>query len=62
MKKIPKVFLSIEKLHHFNCGECKRWWSIGDAEKMKKEWFCPWCGVLQKAFLNGESKKIKRKF
>lgn len=35
---------SVEILHHFSCGACKKWWSIGDAVKEKKDWFCPWCG------------------
>jgi PHP family Zn ribbon phosphoesterase len=35
---------SVETLHHFSCGKCKKWWSIGDAPKEKTEWFCPWCG------------------
>jgi ribosomal protein L44E len=38
---------STEKLVHFQCGECKKWWSIGDAPK-KIQWFCPWCGKEQK--------------
>jgi len=36
-----------EKLWHFRCGVCGKWWSIGDADPEKKEWFCPWCGVKQ---------------
>ena len=43
-KKEPIV--SIEVLSHFRCGECKGWWSIGDAVlREKSDWFCPWCGV-----------------
>lgn len=38
---------SIERLHHFNCGKCKKWWSIGDAPVDKRDWFCPWCGEKQ---------------
>ncbi len=38
---------SIEQLSHFWCIECKKWWSIGDAPKTKKDWFCPWCGLKQ---------------
>ena len=34
----------IEKLHHFNCNYCKKWWSIGDAPEDIKLWYCPWCG------------------
>lgn len=25
-----KHTVSLEKLYHFNCGKCKKWWSIGD--------------------------------
>lgn len=62
-KKVAQtILLSVERLHHFRCGACNKWWSIGDAEKQKKEWFCPWCGVLQKVKANPKASKIKRKF
>jgi len=35
---------SIEKLSHFQCGACNKWWSVGDAPQDKKEWYCCWCG------------------
>ena len=35
---------SIENLHHFQCDKCNKWWSIGDAPKLKTTWWCPWCG------------------
>lgn len=35
---------SIEKLHHFRCNFCNKWWSIGDAPDNKDDWYCPWCG------------------
>ena len=35
---------SIERLSHFACDHCQRWWSIGDAPADRTEWFCPWCG------------------
>ncbi|MBI5733437.1 MAG: hypothetical protein HY973_00640 [Candidatus Kerfeldbacteria bacterium] len=38
---------STEKLTHFKCGVCAKWWAIGDAPD-KKTWFCPWCGQKQK--------------
>jgi len=38
--------ISVEKLNHFRCGVCCKWWSIGDAPK-RKEWHCPWCGTKQ---------------
>ena len=43
IKSIVKSTKSIEKLAHFRCGHCQKWWSIGDAPKRKK-WWCPWCG------------------
>jgi DNA-directed RNA polymerase subunit RPC12/RpoP len=36
---------SVEQLFHFNCGECKKWWSIGDFHLLKQdEISCPHCG------------------
>jgi len=43
-----KTTRSIEKISHFNCALCKKWWSIGDAPLAKKNWFCPWCGTKLK--------------
>lgn len=48
MKKDIKGKISVEKLSHFQCGACNKWWSIGDATKRNK-WFCPWCGVSSHA-------------
>ncbi|MEZ4745750.1 MAG: hypothetical protein R3C41_06745 [Calditrichia bacterium] len=39
--------LSNEILTHFQCGECRKWWSIGDAPSDRRCWFCPWCGASQ---------------
>jgi len=36
-------FASLERLFHFRCGSCQKWWSIGDAPK-REYWYCPWCG------------------
>jgi hypothetical protein len=36
---------SVEKLVHFNCDSCKKWWTVADAPiEVKKVWTCPWCG------------------
>jgi hypothetical protein len=35
---------SIEKLSHFSCEKCEKWWSIGDAPEERDNWFCSWCG------------------
>lgn len=37
---------SLERLYHFNCGLCEKWWSIGDAPEGAL-WYCPWCGIPQ---------------
>jgi rRNA maturation endonuclease Nob1 len=39
-----KAKISIEKLFHFSCPSCKKWFSIGDFPKSKKHVYCPWCG------------------
>lgn len=46
-----------ERLFHFNCGECGKWWAIGDASTTHKEWFCPWCGTRQK--VKSQNNKLK---
>jgi len=42
-----KYTVSVEHLAHFQCGHCKKWWSIGDAP-VREYWFCPWCGAKLK--------------
>ncbi len=37
---------SMEKLVHFQCGSCKKWWTIADAPT-REEWYCPWCATKQ---------------
>lgn len=40
--------VSFERLAHFQCELCNKWWSIGDAPiKEKQGWYCPWCGTFQ---------------
>lgn len=41
------MYLSVERLYHFRCGSCDRWWSIGDADVTKTVWYCAWCGEKQ---------------
>jgi len=38
---------SIERLYHFLCSECGKWFSIGDWKVVDKL-MCPHCGVSQK--------------
>lgn len=38
----------VEKLYHFRCNECEKWWSIGDFCKGKNTLICPYCGKKQK--------------
>lgn len=44
-----KGTVSLEKMFHFRCSACSRWWSIADApgDPAQRNWFCPWCGVEQ---------------
>ena len=59
--------LSVEHLHHFRCGSCDKWWSVGDpsialpdgSSAMKRNWFCPWCGKTNNL---KSGKKVKRVF
>lgn len=37
--------VSIERLAHFQCADCQKWWSIGDAP-LDRNYYCPWCGGL----------------
>lgn len=41
--------VSLEKMFHFRCRACNRWWSIADApgNPAEREWYCPWCGTQQ---------------
>jgi predicted RNA-binding Zn-ribbon protein involved in translation (DUF1610 family) len=48
IRKKPAAKRSVEHLHHFHCGSCGKWWSIGDAPARKTVWFCPWCGAKEK--------------
>jgi predicted RNA-binding Zn-ribbon protein involved in translation (DUF1610 family) len=42
---MDKLKISVEKLHHFQCPLCSKWWSIGDAPvEQRTGWYCPWCG------------------
>ena len=43
-KKENKGKKSVETLCHFSCGTCQKWWSISDAPRSKRVWWCPWCG------------------
>ncbi len=47
LENTTTLAINFEKLAHFICPKCFRWWTIGDIEsaKNKKEWFCPWCGA-----------------
>jgi ribosomal protein S27AE len=50
----------VEQLNHFQCGKCRKWWSIGDAPKEKKKWFCPWCGIANEVDVTVK-KSLKKK-
>lgn len=34
----------IEKLSHYTCTSCEKWFSISDAPD-REIWYCPWCGL-----------------
>ena len=56
MKSIP-CFL--ERLYHFTCGHCEKWWAIADGQyKVSDTLYCPHCGKMQKisSFEIGEDK------
>ena len=39
------ITYSIEKLFHFKCTCCKKWWSIGDFQLAPRTTLrCPFCG------------------
>lgn len=40
----PKHSYSIERLHHFNCSHCSKWWAIGDYETTHTL-TCPYCAT-----------------
>ena len=43
------ITFTVETIHHFSCGGCKQWWSIGDAHLEAMIFmFCPRCGKDQK--------------
>lgn len=47
--KEPTLTYSAETLIHYNCSDCKGWFSIGDGpvwteDGAPRALFCPWCG------------------
>lgn len=40
------IMVSLEHLYHFNCSECKKWWSVGDWTPVDSL-TCPHCGLKQ---------------
>ena len=41
---------SVETLHHFSCGPCKKWWTSATwapSGSGMDSLFCPHCGVVQ---------------
>jgi len=45
MKK--QGIVSVEYFSHYRCGQCNKWWGIGDPPPSLTEQFCPWCGYKQ---------------
>ncbi len=48
-----------EKLFHFNCADCMKWWTIGDADEKREFWYCPWCGKKQSVSNKDKGLSIK---
>lgn len=36
---------SVERLVHFHCCSCKKWWTISDWKNTNQKIACPWCHV-----------------
>lgn len=51
-----KVEFSIEKLYHFSCRRCRKWWTIGDMQTLMPTTTvtCPHCGNVHQGM------KLKR--
>lgn len=50
-----KVF--VEKIYHFTCTSCRKWWSIADGKfKVRDVVYCPFCrtGHTVTSFEEGE--------
>jgi hypothetical protein len=42
---------SLEKLYHFQCEKCSKWFSIGDFDiKKYKKLTCPLCNKISKIY------------
>ncbi len=39
---VVKGTFSVERLVHFQCGYCHRWWSVSGGDETK-QWSCPFC-------------------
>lgn len=41
--EVPNKY-SIEKLYHFRCGDCNRWWTVADWHLSRDDHItCPFC-------------------
>ena len=50
-----------ETLFHFNCGECKNWWSYAGFLESISSMTCPHCGYRTKIELKPGFKEIDGK-
>lgn len=54
-----KHVYTIERLYHFLCYNCNKWWSISDFNIVKKDRvYCPHCGVSAE-ILKGVSEEAR---
>lgn len=54
------IYYSLEKLYHFLCSKCNKWWSIGDW--LGNPLTCPHCGYHSDEFVekNGIDQKCEK--
>jgi len=53
------ITYSVEKLYHFRCSECNKWWSIGDFSS-NGLLMCPYCGHKDKPELEKFTEKNEK--
>ena len=53
IEKTTVISYSLERLYHFRCGDCGKWWSVGDWTKVEYM-YCPHCSEKGKTVFMGE--------
>jgi DNA-directed RNA polymerase subunit RPC12/RpoP len=52
-----KHSVSYERLAHYKCGKCRKWWTIGDARNIRNV-SCPHCRHHDKVVVEVKGLKI----